>query len=76
MNLERASERAYSAPGRKSAARLYNEIEYELALGERTRRSLGERRRAGASTVGGPFPGRTGCGPRDRGAAGPVASGR
>ena len=34
MNLERASERASGVPGRKSAARLYNEIEYELALGE------------------------------------------
>jgi hypothetical protein len=34
MNLERASERAYSVRGPKSAARLYNDIEYELALGE------------------------------------------
>jgi hypothetical protein len=34
MNLERASERAYSVRGRWSAARLYNDIEYELALGE------------------------------------------
>jgi hypothetical protein len=34
MNLERASERAYSVRGHKSAARLYNDIEYELALGE------------------------------------------
>jgi hypothetical protein len=34
MNLERASERAHIARGRKSAARLYNDIEYELALGE------------------------------------------
>ena len=34
MNLERAIQRASSVPGRKSAARLYNEIEYELALGE------------------------------------------
>ena len=34
MNLERASERASGVPGWKSAARLYNEIEYELALGE------------------------------------------
>jgi hypothetical protein len=34
MNLERARERAYSVRGRRSAARLYNEIEYELALGE------------------------------------------
>jgi len=38
MNLERASERAYSVPGRKSAARLYNDIEYELALGDPGRR--------------------------------------
>jgi hypothetical protein len=34
MNLERASERADSVRGTKSAARLYNDIEYELALGE------------------------------------------
>lgn len=34
MNLERASERAYNVRGPKSAARLYNDIEYELALGE------------------------------------------
>jgi hypothetical protein len=34
MNLERASQRAASVRGPKSAARLYNEIEYELALGE------------------------------------------
>ena len=34
MNPERAIERAYNVRGRKSAARLYNEIEYELALGE------------------------------------------
>jgi hypothetical protein len=34
MNLERASERAYSVHGPKTAARLYNDIEYELALGE------------------------------------------
>ena len=34
MNLERASERAHSVPGPKTAARLYNDIEYELALGE------------------------------------------
>ena len=34
MNLERAIRRASTVPGRKSAARLYNEIEYELALGE------------------------------------------
>jgi hypothetical protein len=34
MNLERVSERAYSVPGWKSAARLYNDIEYELALGD------------------------------------------
>jgi hypothetical protein len=34
MNLERASERAYSVRGPRSAARLFNDIEYELALGE------------------------------------------
>jgi hypothetical protein len=34
MNLERAIERAYSVRGQRSAARLYNDIEYELALGE------------------------------------------
>ena len=34
MNLERASQRAATVRGRKSAARLYNEIENELALGE------------------------------------------
>jgi hypothetical protein len=34
MNLECASKRAYSARGRRSAARLYNDIEYELALGD------------------------------------------
>jgi hypothetical protein len=34
MNLERAIERACSVTGRKTAARLYNDIEYELALGE------------------------------------------
>ena len=34
MNLKRASERACSVRRLKSAARLYNEIEYELALGE------------------------------------------
>lgn len=34
MNLERANERARSVPGPKNAARLYNDIEYELALGE------------------------------------------
>jgi hypothetical protein len=34
MNLERASERAHSVSGWKTAARLYNDIEYELALGE------------------------------------------
>jgi hypothetical protein len=34
MNLERASQRAATVRGPKSAARLYNEIEYELALGE------------------------------------------
>jgi hypothetical protein len=44
MNLERASERAYSVRGPKSAARLYNDIEYELALGEPDNRleNLGE----------------------------------
>jgi hypothetical protein len=34
VNLARASQRAVTVPGRKSAARLYNDIEYELALGE------------------------------------------
>jgi hypothetical protein len=34
MNLVRASQRAVTVRGRKSAARLYNDIEYELALGE------------------------------------------
>jgi hypothetical protein len=34
MNLKHASQRASIVPGPKSAARLYNEIEYELALGE------------------------------------------
>ena len=34
MNLERASERAHKVSGSKTAARLYNDIEYELALGE------------------------------------------
>jgi hypothetical protein len=34
MNLERAIRRASSVPGHKSAARLYNDIEFELALGE------------------------------------------
>jgi hypothetical protein len=34
MNLARASQRAATVRGSKSAARLYNEIEYELALGE------------------------------------------
>jgi hypothetical protein len=34
MNLERASERAQSVSGWKTAARLYNDVEYELALGE------------------------------------------
>jgi hypothetical protein len=34
MNLERAGERACSVRARKGAARLYNDIEYELALGE------------------------------------------
>jgi hypothetical protein len=34
VNLERASERAHSVSGWKTAARLYNDIEYELALGE------------------------------------------
>jgi hypothetical protein len=34
MNLARACQRAVTVPGRKSAARLYNNIEYELALGE------------------------------------------
>lgn len=34
MNLARASQRAATVPGRKSAARLYNDIEDELALGE------------------------------------------
>jgi hypothetical protein len=34
MNLARATQRAARVPGRKSAARLYNDIEYELALGE------------------------------------------
>jgi len=34
VNLERANERARSVPGPKNAARLYNDIEYELALGE------------------------------------------
>jgi hypothetical protein len=34
MNLERAVERTGLVRGPKSAARLYNDIEYELALGE------------------------------------------
>ena len=34
MNLERASERAHNVSGSKTAARLYNDIEYELALGK------------------------------------------
>jgi hypothetical protein len=34
MNLERASLRAATVPRPKSAARVYNNIEYELALGE------------------------------------------
>lgn len=34
MNLERACVRADSVRGPRSAARLYNDIEYELALGE------------------------------------------
>lgn len=34
IRLEHAIERASSAPGPKSAAGLYNEIEYELTLGE------------------------------------------
>ena len=34
MNLVRASQRASRVPGPKSAARLYNDIEFELALGE------------------------------------------
>jgi hypothetical protein len=34
MNLQRASLRASKVPGPRSAARLYNDIEYELALGE------------------------------------------
>jgi hypothetical protein len=34
MNLARANQRAATIRGSKSAARLYNEIEYELALGE------------------------------------------
>ena len=34
MNLERAILRASDVRGPKSAARLYNDIEYELALGE------------------------------------------
>jgi hypothetical protein len=34
MNLQRANQRASKVPGPKSAARLYNDIEYELALGE------------------------------------------
>lgn len=56
MNLERASERAYSVSGPKSAARLYNDIEYELALGEPDDRSenLGEQALA---LLEGRFPG-------------------
>jgi hypothetical protein len=34
MNLDRAIERARFVRGPRSAARLYNDIEYELALGE------------------------------------------
>jgi hypothetical protein len=34
MNLARAGQRAASVRGPKSAARLYNDIEYELALGD------------------------------------------
>jgi len=34
MNLDRAMERSRSVNGAKSAATLYNDIEYELALGD------------------------------------------
>jgi hypothetical protein len=34
MNLALSGQRAATVRGRKSAARLYNDIEYELALGE------------------------------------------
>jgi hypothetical protein len=56
MNLERASQRAASVRGPKSAARLYNDIEYELALGEPTDRleDAGERALA---MLEGRFPG-------------------
>ena len=46
-DLEPASERVHSFPRRKRTARLYNEIEYEMALGEpENRLEIPQRRRS------------------------------
>ena len=74
MNLARASQRAVTIRRPKSAARVYNDIEYELALGEPDDglESLGEQALTLLRSVSQAY----GKRPRDRAAAEPLAPGQ